>query len=565
MTELSRRNLLRAAAVTGGAAGLGAIVARPAGADRRHGRGKDRLALVNGRIHTMDGLDRIVPEVLVEDGRFVEVGRDVDTRDARKVDLRGRTVVPGLIEGHVHVVSLATRPGYHTVIENAANIAEIQQLLADRRAGKGFGFVAGTPVPPDQFITAMGGWHINMFAEHRLPTLAELDDAVPDRPVLVFQGGSGPATTNTLGKAFFEAASDPLAGPVLVGADGAIASGVQSRAALYHLRVLQTFEDKKRSALDAMTYSGSIGLTAHLDQVLPPSPGPINPGQALSGLDHFRMYDPWLSLHREGKAFIRLQTNFLHNETDPALPELKARLRNQFPLFGDDMMRTGAIGEWGAAGDGSGPAWLEAQRVIAQARWRNTNRTLSLVALENEVAGYEAVDAEFGITDLRWTIHHVQVATPELLARLKAMNCGVQTGSWRWVSGTPTAAGSPFRMVLDSGIQAGIHMDGVHIAPLTPWPSLYYATTGVNALGELINDGQQITRREAMRLYTRENAWHLNMEDRLGTIEVGKLADLVVLDRDYFTVPDEDVKRVKPILTVVDGEIVHDTGVLKVR
>ena len=145
MTELSRRNLLRAAAVAGGAAGAGAVIAGPARADAR-GRGKgDRLALVNGRIHTMDGRDRVVSEVLVEDGRFVEVGRNVDTRDARKVDLRGRTVVPGLIEGHVHVVSLATRPGYHTVIENAANIAEIQQMLADRRAGKGFGFVAGTP------------------------------------------------------------------------------------------------------------------------------------------------------------------------------------------------------------------------------------------------------------------------------------------------------------------------------------------------------------------------------------------------------------------------------------
>ena len=86
---------------------------------------------------------------------------------------------------------------------------------------------------------------------------------------------------------------------------------------------------------------------------------------------------------------------------------------------------------------------------------------------------------------------------------------------------------------------------------------MYYATTGRNARGELINDGQQISRREVLRLYTADNGWFLRMEDRLGTIEAGKLADLVVLDRDYFTVPDEDLKKTRSELTIVDGRIVH--------
>ena len=161
--------------------------------------------------------------------------------------------------------------------------------------------------------------------------------------------------------------------------------------------------------------------------------------------------------------------------------------------------------------------------MIAQARWRNTNRTLSLATLEAIVTGLETVAAEFDFSDLRWTVHHVQVATPALLARLKALNVGVQCGAWRYNSRhrrRRTARRSGW--CSESGIQNGIHMDGVHIAPLTPWFALYYATTGVNSLGVLINDGQQITRQEAMRLYTRENAWHLNMEDRLGTIEPGQ-------------------------------------------
>ena len=116
-------------------------------------------------------------------------------------------------------------------------------------------------------------------------------------------------------------------------------------------------------------------------------------------------------------------------------------------------------------------------------------------------------------------------------------------------------------MVQETGIQNGIHFDGVHIAPLNPWPSIYYATTGLNSLGQMINPGQQISRRDALRLYTRENGWHLNMEDKIGTIEPGKLADLVVLDRDMFTCTDEELKRIRPVLTLVGGKIVHSANV----
>ena len=106
-----------------------------------------------------------------------------------------------------------------------------------------------------------------------------------------------------------------------------------------------------------MAYSAELGLTAHLDQVLFPTPGPLHPNQILSNLDQYRMYDPWLALHREGRATVRLQMNFLHNQADPALPELNERLRNQFQFFGDDMLRTGSIGEWAAPlGAGAGVA-----------------------------------------------------------------------------------------------------------------------------------------------------------------------------------------------------------------
>jgi predicted amidohydrolase YtcJ len=107
-----------------------------------------------------------------------------------------------------------------------------------------------------------------------------------------------------------------------------------------------------------------------------------------------------------------------------------------------------------------------------------------------------------------------------------------------------------------------MHEDGVHIAPHNPWFALHYATTGLNVLGQQINPGQQITRQQALHAYTRGNAWYMNRENELGSIEKGKFADLVVLDRDYFTASDADMRKIRPVLTVVAGKVVHDTGVV---
>jgi predicted amidohydrolase YtcJ len=151
------------------------------------------------------------------------------------------------------------------------------------------------------------------------------------------------------------------------------------------------------------------------------------------------------------------------------------------------------------------------------------------------------------------------------LSRLRALGCGVQMAAFRWVTSTDpkVVVGAPFRTIVDHGIQTGIHGDGVHIAPLNPWLHIYFAVTGVNSFGAKVNGDQQITRQEALRIFTRDNSWFLRMEDKVGTIEPGKLADLVVLNRDYFTVPEADIRQIRAVLTIVDGRIVHDTGIVR--
>jgi predicted amidohydrolase YtcJ len=184
-----------------------------------------------------------------------------------------------------------------------------------------------------------------------------------------------------------------------------------------------------------------------------------------------------------------------------------------------------------------------------------------LEELEGVVKAWEELAAQgHDIKSKRYIIHHADAVTPELLARVKALGAGVAMAAFRWVvSNDGKPAGVPFRTIVDSGVKAGLQGDGVHIAPLNPWQHIYFATTGINSFGAPVNGNQQITRQEALRLFTRGNSWFLRMEDRIGSIESGRLADLVVLDRDYFTVPDAQIKQIRSVMTMVGGRVVHGT------
>src|ERR1700689_2101466 len=150
------------------------------------------LKLINGRIVTMDKKNSIVNSVNIRDGVFADAAAKLSPC-AKTINLRGHTVVPGLIDNHNHIVLLGIRPGYDTRLETAASIADVQAAITARAKS----------VPAGKFITAMGGWNPAQFAEKRLPTLTELDAASPDHPVLLFLSFTGPAATNGLGKAFF--------------------------------------------------------------------------------------------------------------------------------------------------------------------------------------------------------------------------------------------------------------------------------------------------------------------------------------------------------------------------
>jgi predicted amidohydrolase YtcJ len=490
------------------------------------------LALINGRIHTIDAANRVVPQVVIRNGRFAAVGSNLATRGLKVIDLKGRAVIPGIIDAHNHIVLVGNRPGWHTPLEHVFTIPDAIAALKSRAAA----------VPAGEFVTTVGPISAMQFDERRLPNLTELDAV--GRPVYL-QGAQGGTRTNSEGKTWLEKRG------VTVGADGTIA-GQAAGLALQTLRKeLLTPATRQRGALDALQYYARLGITTHRDS------GAFHAEEPATGIaseNTYTMHDPFHALHREGRMPARLRIDFLHQDppnANPPLPTLGPRLRNSFPRFGDEWLKTGGIGEFTGGG-------IDGLRAIASAGWRGEDHALNLAGVTGLITNREIVNKEIPIKDLRWVISHIPEFPRELADRAQALGIGVLVGWGPLRNGTNV--GPPYRMLFDHGIKVGFHSDGGDITVISPWLNFYTMITGRNLAGQSILGDQTLTREQTLRLATASNKWFI-WEDDLGSIEAGNHADLAVLDRDFFTIPDDDIKRVTSVLTIAGGKVVHNNGV----
>ncbi len=536
----------------------GLLTATPAAAQTRT-PACDELVLHNGSIATMDAGNTMARSVVIRGDRIAAVSNapGVPRHDpcATLIDLRGRTVIPGLIDSHDHIVQLSLRPGHDMrEIEGAFSIPALQQITRAKAA----------TLPAGKWITAVGGWATNQFVERRLPTLAELDAAAPNHPVYLQLGFIGPAVTNTRGHAFLSRQG------VAVGPDGSIAANSPTIAAWKALTKLQTDADRRRGALDAMTYAARMGLTTSVDKggAWPAdTPGAQGLAQLGAGAANevppFTAYDQFVALDRERRMPVRVRVFFYMQDLTPQLPFLSARFNNQFSHFGSPWLRVSGVGERIHGADAPPAVYEAAVRLTAQKRWAYDQHANGLADQKAMVSIWEKVNATFPLKDLRWCLAHVPGIDVDTLNRLKAMDVGVSITGGRYLSGTAAQEGSPFRRMLESGIRVGYGGDGGSVAPLSPWPHLYYMVTGRNSAGERIEPlDQLLTRTEALRMYTASQGWFTRDEDDLGSIETGKLADLVVLSDDYFTsskVPDEAIRLIHAVTTIVGGKVVHNS------
>ena len=555
---LSRRGLLKGSGALVAAGGI-AGVTELAEAKKPDAGGQD-LAFVNGKIHTMDGSNRIVSQLSISNGRFDNVGDGIGGGGGNKkvINLRGKTVIPGLIDSHTHIVLVGNRPGYHVLLEDLFSIQDVvaryQQVSREVPAGK-------------NSSRRSGRWPQCSSRSSGCQTCpsSTLSTALSTfRRLRVARGRTA------LGKAWLS-----TRGVTNIAADGTVGGGATgTTGALLALRNEQlTDESRMRTSLGALQYYASLGLTTHLDQGAFQSD---TPSGGIANENNFTMYNSFLALDRQGLLPARLRTNFLYMDQDPDSLALSERLKNAFQFFGNDMYRTGSIGEFVApdptapislSGSGFPPVantanntrWLYAAMKVAQAGWRAEVHSLSATDFQAEIDGYGLVNQQFPIGDLRWVVAHVPLITLDYINKLKALGGGLKVG-WG-PTRTGTKVGPPYRTILNSGINVGYHADGGDITVINPWLNFYTIITGKNLRGDLINEGQTLTRQETMFLATVANKWFIG-EDDLGSIEVGNHADLVVLDRDYFFVADAEIPQIRSLLTVVGGNVSYDAGVL---
>jgi predicted amidohydrolase YtcJ len=494
--------------------------------------------LTNGAILTMDAADRTVSTVRIRDKRIITVGEAVDRKEScvRIVDLGGRTVIPGLIDGHTHFVRTAQAPGPVVEgLEAATSIRELQSAFA----------AAAKKAEPGEWVTAIGGWTPKQFAERRMPTRAELSAAVPDHPVYVQVGYSTRGVVNDAGRKALEAAGIATSEAGDVAPDGAGLTFVLRSASI---------ERMKRRFPDYMNYAISLGLTTVVDHACCDWLGAhltVADRPNLAVAEYF-----W----RAGKLPLRLRIQYDHRDTRDQndVHSATARIANATQGLGDDMYKAVRFGEQVIQGGATDEEVYTVYQRIADAGWALSQHTIRHEEIERYIKILERVAAKTPLRDLRWTLEHVFEITPDQIERLKAIGVGVRVQDHDYIRNDYSSwkAGPPFKTLLASGIKMGAGTDSDVVGALNPWLSIYFMTTGKDAGGDLLLPGEQIGRKDALRLYTAASAWFNFEEKELGSIESGKLADLVVLDKPFLTISDEELKRMKPLLTMVGGRVV---------
>lgn len=529
---------------------------------------------LNGKVITADAGFSIAQAVAIKDGRFVAVGSSSDIEryvgpDTEAVDLAGKTVIPGLMDTHSHMDGAGTGDITAQVI-NAKTVADAQKIISD--------FIADKQVPPGQWVQS-SSWHPpSQLQEGRYLTRQEIDAAAPDNPVyLRTVGHFAMANTKALELAgITKTTPDPLGGKIYRDANGD-ATGVleETAIALVTSKIPPpTFADLVAQNIAAQKVYNASGITST-----------VVAGLSEEGIQVYK------TVAERGQATVRAGVMWRAPGTTPA--EFEATLKNAKykDNTGDEWVRTAGIKISIDGGMTLKTAYIRdayaddphnhgtlsvdpaayKQRIALANKygWRVGTHAVGDAAVDLVLDAYDEASQQSSIAGKRFIVIHGSLIAPDQVVRAKALDVRVDAQNifmWdkaatveKYMGAALANRAVPSKLLVDTlGLQATAAGTDNQVNILNPFVGLYIMVTRKDPTGKVYGADQALTREQALRLYTSSGPYYTFEEDIKGSIEPGKLADMVVLSDDYLTVADEAIKDITPLKTIVGGKVVYE-------
>ena len=522
---------------------------------------------IHCQIITVDPRLTIAEAIAVTGGKFDAVGKTADIQKlagpaTRVIDLHGRTVIPGLEDSHLH--NAGGGPGVD--LSNARSLADVLAAVGRRAKTTALGEV----------IVSNGDWHEAQLTEQRLPLRRDLDTVSPENPVVLIRGGHEYILNSAaLVKWHIDKTTAAPEGGQISRYPGGEPNGelIDKARTLVTLPATKlTREQQIENWVEQYHKLNAAGLTSVR-----------HPGISL---DQYRLLQ---EMQRRGLLSIRLNV-LLSAPPNPDAANVRAFIESSDvkPDEGDEWLRVGGVklvadggfeGGWmrdpyeepyGNHGAYRGLQLIPTDRYIAIVKqlnhlgWRVGTHAVGDAAMDEVLAGYEAANAEHPIAGKRWAIEHGFIPREEHFARLRALGLVVTVQNHLYLAGPslvrywgPRRAAwvTPVRAYLDHGIPVAAGTDA-SVVPYPPLWTIYHFVTRDTISGGVLGAEQQITRQEALRVSTIDNAYLTFEEKTKGSIEPGKWADFVVLAEDILTVPEKRIEKMKVLMTVVGGKTV---------
>jgi predicted amidohydrolase YtcJ len=534
------------------------------------------LILYNGKIATMKKQGEFMQAVAVKDGIILAVGSskkilaDFKSSNTQVIDAAGNTVVPGLNDSHIHII----REGLHYNAElrwdGVKTLKRAMEMLKEQAAR----------TPEGVWIKVIGGWNEYQFEEKRQPTIEEINEAVPDKPVFITYL-YGKAFLNRKGIEVLKYSKDTKYDGSLVELDdkgnptGMLYAKLTPKA-IYTTLALTTVlnhEERLNSTQQYYHELNRFGLTSAIDA-------------AGGGQNYAEDYGIALELARQGKLTLRTSYYLFAQVKGREYQDYEKWVKTTQLNKNDNMfvangyMAEGA-GENLVASAADFENFLEPRielskdmetdlepiiRLLVKNHWPFRLHATYGESIERMLNIFEKVNKEIPFNGLRWFFDHAETITDSQLQRVKKLGGGIavqfrmyyQGELYKKMYGDPDHQLPPIRKMLSMGIPVGLGTDATRISTFNPWMSLHWTVTGKTMGGyQFWPKKDVLSRFEALQLYTTGSAWFSGEEKLKGKIEAGQYADMVILNKDYFSIPVDDIRNIHSLLTTVNGKVVY--------